>query len=47
MWYIGLDIGTRSLGTSISDITGTIASSYKTFRFEEQDYESILPVIKQ
>ena len=33
MRYLGLDLGTRTLGCSISDITGTIASTLKTIRF--------------
>ena len=38
MRYMGLDLGTRTLGISISDMTHTIASSYKTLRFLENDY---------
>ena len=47
MRYLGLDLGTRTLGTSISDITGTIASSYQTIHFEEKEYDTILPKIKE
>lgn len=47
MRYLGLDLGTRTLGSSLSDTTLTIASSYKTFRFEEGDYDSLLPIIKE
>ena len=39
MKYLGLDLGTRSLGLSISDLTHTIASTYKTIRYEENDYD--------
>ena len=46
MRYLGLDLGTRTLGTSISDITGTIASSYQTIHFEEKEYDRVLPKIK-
>ena len=46
MRYLGLDLGTRTLGISISDITKTIASAYKTIRFEENDYISLLPALK-
>jgi putative Holliday junction resolvase len=42
MKYLGLDLGTRTLGISISDSTRTIASIYKTLRFEEKDYDSLL-----
>lgn len=47
MRYLGLDLGTRTLGTSLSDTTLTIASSYKTIRFDDSDYDSLLPQIKQ
>ena len=45
MRYLGFDLGTRTLGISISDITGTIASAYKTIHFSEKEYDSILPEI--
>ena len=38
MRYMGLDLGTRSLGVSLSDRTNTIASPYKTIFFKEGDY---------
>ena len=38
MKYLGLDLGTRTLGVSISDMTKTIATAYGTIRFEEDDY---------
>ena len=47
MRYLGLDLGTRTLGLSLSDKTGTIASIYDTLRFEEQDYDSILEPLKE
>ena len=40
--YLGLDLGTRSLGVAISDITKTIATTYKTIKFADSDYESAL-----
>ena len=43
MRYLGLDLGTRTLGISISDTTHTIASALKTIRFHENDYDSLLP----
>ena len=46
MRYLGLDLGTRTLGTSISDPSATIASAYKTIRFEEKNYDELLPQIK-
>ena len=46
MKYLGLDLGTRTLGLSISDLTHTIASTYKTIRYEENDYEFLLNELK-
>lgn len=46
MRYLGLDLGTRTLGLALSDVTGTIASPLKTIRFEEGDYDSLLPQLK-
>ena len=47
MKYLGLDLGTRTLGVSISDLTHTIASTYKTIRYEEENYEYLLQQLKQ
>ena len=47
MRYLGFDLGTRTLGTSISDLTNTIASTYKTIRFEEKKYDLLLPEIEK
>lgn len=47
MRYLGLDLGTRTLGISLSDTTLTIASSYKTIRFNDSDYGSLFPQIKE
>ncbi len=45
MRYLGLDLGTKTLGVALSDITLTIASSYKTINFNESDYNSLIPII--
>lgn len=47
MRYLGFDLGTRTLGISISDLTNTIASTYKTIRFEEKRYDLLLPQIEK
>lgn len=47
MRYLGLDLGTRTLGLSISDITKTVATTLDTIRFEENDYDSLLEKIKK
>ena len=46
MRYIGLDLGSRTLGIAISDGTGLIASSYKTIRHNEE-YDSLLEEVKK
>ncbi len=43
MRYLGLDLGTKTLGLAISDKTNTIASPYKTLRY--QNYEDLLDQI--
>lgn len=47
MRYLGLDLGSKTLGISISDKTKTIANAYKTIRFEENDYESLYDQLKE
>jgi putative Holliday junction resolvase len=47
MRYLGLDLGSKTLGISISDITCTIASPLKTIRFESEEYELLLPQIRE
>lgn len=42
MRFIGLDLGTKTLGVAISDVTGTIATGLKTLRFEENKPEECL-----
>jgi len=46
MRYLGLDLGTKTLGISLSDVTLTIASSLKTINFKNEDYDTLLPQIK-
>lgn len=45
MRYLGLDLGSRTLGVALSDKTGLIASNYKTIRHDE-DYDSLLDEVK-
>ena len=42
MRYLGLDLGTKTLGLSLSDKTNTLATPYMTIHFENQDYSSVL-----
>ena len=47
MKYMGLDLGSKTLGISISDITKTIATNYKTLYFENEDYDSLINPLKE
>ena len=44
MRYLGLDLGTKTLGVSVSDTTKTIANVLKTIRFDE--YSSLIVELK-
>lgn len=46
MRYLGIDLGSKTVGLALSDITKTIATSYKTIFFSDEDYESTIPEIK-
>ena len=46
MKYLGLDLGSRTLGIAVSDATGLIASTYKTIRHNEE-YDRLLDEVKQ
>ena len=49
--YLGLDLGTKTLGVAISDKTRTIASVLTVIRFRENDYDyainEVLKIIKE
>ena len=44
---LGLDLGTKTLGISLSDITKTIANKYDILRFENEDYNLLLDPLKK
>lgn len=46
MRYLGLDLGTKTLGLALSDPLGMIASSYKILRHNE-DYDSLISILKE
>ena len=46
MRIIGLDLGTKTLGVAVSDKLGIIASFYKTYFFKDEDYSSLVPIVK-
>ena len=37
MRYLGLDLGTKTLGIAISDKTGLIASFYKSINYKNKE----------
>ena len=47
MRYLGFDLGTRTLGISKSDTTGTIATAYKTIRFNDSVYSELIPELEK
>ena len=47
MRYLGLDLGSKTLGLSISDATGLIASNLKTLYFNDENYDSLLEPLKE
>lgn len=47
MRYMGLDLGSKTLGIALSDTTKTIATVLTTLRFENEDYDSLLEPLKE
>ena len=47
MRYLGMDLGTTTLGLAISDKLNIIASPLKVINFKKEDYESIMPEIEK
>ena len=47
MRYLGLDLGTTTLGIAISDKTNTLVSPLKLIKFKSCEYESTLDEINQ
>ena len=47
MRYLGLDLGSKTLGISISDSTKTIATSLNTIFFKDENYISLIEPLKE
>lgn len=47
MRYLGIDLGSKTIGLAMSDTTFTIATSYKTIFFKDEDYESTIDEVKR
>ena len=46
MRVLGLDLGSKTLGISMSDLTQTVATTFTTLRFENQNYEPVFKELK-
>ena len=46
MRYLGLDLGSKTLGMALSDASGLIASPYQVIRHNE-NYEQLLSEVKR
>ena len=46
MRSIALDVGTKTVGVAISDLSGFLASPLITLRFESEDYDHALDQIE-
>ena len=46
MRYLGLDLGSRTLGMALTDMTKTIASSYKVIRHNEE-YSRLIKEVEE
>jgi len=46
MRYLGLDLGTKTLGISITDKTNTLVTPLKVIRFEFEKYDTIIDEVK-
>ena len=47
MRCLGLDLGSKTLGIAISDMTNTIASVYTTLYFKDENYQSLIEPLKE
>ena len=51
MRYLGLDLGSRTLGIAISDALGIIATGVETYRFEDDRYDlalaKVIEIVKE
>ena len=45
--YLGLDLGTKTCGISITDPSNTIIFPHKTIRFNKEDYDNAIVQIKE
>lgn len=47
MRYLGLDLGTKTLGVAITDKTNKIASPLKVIRFNDSNFEELIEPVQE
>lgn len=47
MRYLGLDLGTKSLGISITDKSNTFVRPFGVLKFKSEDYGAVIPELKK
>ena len=47
MRILGLDLGSKTLGVSVSDALGMIARPVETIRFESDDYDAAFEQVQK
>ena len=47
MKYLGLDLGTKTLGLAISDKLGIISMPYKVINYVDNNYNTLIPELKK
>lgn len=47
MRYLGLDLGTTTLGLAITDRSNTISTPLKVLKFPKEDYSSVIVELKK
>lgn len=47
MRILGLDLGSKTLGVSVSDVLGMIARPVETIRFESDDYDQASSLVEK
>ena len=47
MRYLGMDLGTTTLGLAITDKTNTIVTPLKVIKFKKEEYESVMDEIEK
>ena len=46
MRYLGLDLGSKTLGIAISDLTETLATTLTTLNFKDENYDNLVLMLE-